>query len=67
MPLNLLYANGRDLAHPYFSPLFGDRPRGSRVHGRPVGRRRSNSRGHDARRLTQSIGLPNIIRTYSLA
>jgi monoterpene epsilon-lactone hydrolase len=24
MPINLLYANGRDLADPYLSPLFGD-------------------------------------------
>lgn len=24
MPVNLLYANGNDLAHPYLSPLFGD-------------------------------------------
>ncbi len=24
MPVNLLYANGHDLAHPYLSPLFGD-------------------------------------------
>lgn len=24
MPVNLLYANGEDLAHPYLSPLFGD-------------------------------------------
>jgi epsilon-lactone hydrolase len=24
MPVNLLYANGRDLRHPYLSPLFGD-------------------------------------------
>jgi acetyl esterase/lipase len=24
MPVNRLYANGRDLAHPYLSPLFGD-------------------------------------------
>ena len=24
MPVNLLYANGVDLAHPYLSPLFGD-------------------------------------------
>jgi acetyl esterase/lipase len=24
MPINRLYANGHDLAHPYLSPLFGD-------------------------------------------
>jgi epsilon-lactone hydrolase len=24
MPVNLLYANGHELAHPYLSPLFGD-------------------------------------------
>ena len=24
MPINLLYADGHDLAHPYLSPLFGD-------------------------------------------
>lgn len=24
MPVNLLYADGQDLAHPYLSPLFGD-------------------------------------------
>jgi acetyl esterase/lipase len=24
MPVNLLYANGQDLKHPYLSPLFGD-------------------------------------------
>ncbi|HKT53244.1 MAG TPA: alpha/beta hydrolase [Caulobacteraceae bacterium] len=24
MPVNLLYANGHDLSHPYLSPLFGD-------------------------------------------
>jgi epsilon-lactone hydrolase len=24
MPVNLLYANGHDLTHPYLSPLFGD-------------------------------------------
>ena len=24
MPVNLLYANGHDLRHPYLSPLFGD-------------------------------------------
>lgn len=24
MPINLLYANGADLSHPYLSPLFGD-------------------------------------------
>ncbi len=24
MPVNLLYANGQDLSHPYLSPLFGD-------------------------------------------
>jgi epsilon-lactone hydrolase len=24
MPVNRLYANGHDLAHPYLSPLFGD-------------------------------------------
>ena len=24
IPVNLLYADGRDLAHPYLSPLFGD-------------------------------------------
>jgi epsilon-lactone hydrolase len=24
MPVNLLYANGQDLGHPYLSPLFGD-------------------------------------------
>lgn len=24
MPVNLLYANGHDLAHPYLSPLFGE-------------------------------------------
>ncbi|TVV70947.1 alpha/beta hydrolase fold domain-containing protein, partial [Sphingomonas solaris] len=24
MPVNLLYADGHDLAHPYLSPLFGD-------------------------------------------
>jgi acetyl esterase/lipase len=24
MPVNLLYANGEDLTHPYLSPLFGD-------------------------------------------
>lgn len=24
MPVNLLYANGHDLGHPYLSPLFGD-------------------------------------------
>jgi acetyl esterase/lipase len=24
MPVNLLYADGHDLAHPYLSPVFGD-------------------------------------------
>ena len=28
MPVNLLYANGHDLAHPYLSPLFGDFTKG---------------------------------------
>ncbi|MDR7103265.1 alpha/beta hydrolase [Croceicoccus sp. BE223] len=28
MPLNLLYAGGHDLAHPYLSPLFGDFAKG---------------------------------------
>ncbi len=28
MPINLLYAGGHDLAHPYLSPLFGDFSRG---------------------------------------
>lgn len=28
MPVNLLYANGADLAHPYLSPLFGDFSKG---------------------------------------
>lgn len=28
MPVNLLYADGQDLAHPYLSPLFGDFGRG---------------------------------------
>ncbi len=28
MPINLLYANGHDLADPYLSPLFGDFSRG---------------------------------------
>lgn len=28
MPVNELYANGHDLAHPYLSPLFGDFTRG---------------------------------------
>ena len=28
MPVNLLYANGHDLRHPYLSPLFGDFTKG---------------------------------------
>jgi len=28
MPINLLYANGHDLRHPYLSPLFGDFTKG---------------------------------------
>jgi epsilon-lactone hydrolase len=28
MPVNLLYANGHDLRHPYLSPLFGDFSKG---------------------------------------
>jgi acetyl esterase/lipase len=28
MPVNLLYANGQDLRHPYLSPLFGDFAKG---------------------------------------
>jgi monoterpene epsilon-lactone hydrolase len=28
MPINLLYAAGHDLAHPYLSPLFGDFTKG---------------------------------------
>ena len=28
MPVNLLYANGHDLKHPYLSPLFGDFAKG---------------------------------------
>lgn len=28
MPLNLLYAGGHDLGHPYLSPLFGDFSKG---------------------------------------
>jgi acetyl esterase/lipase len=28
MPVNVLYANGHDLVHPYLSPLFGDFTRG---------------------------------------
>ncbi len=28
MPVNLLYANGQDLRHPYLSPLFGDFTKG---------------------------------------
>ena len=28
MPVNLLYANGHDLTHPYLSPLFGDFTKG---------------------------------------
>jgi acetyl esterase/lipase len=28
MPVNLLYADGHDLAHPYLSPLFGDFTKG---------------------------------------
>ncbi|RYE64672.1 MAG: alpha/beta hydrolase [Oxalobacteraceae bacterium] len=28
MPVNLLYANGHDLEHPYLSPLFGDFSKG---------------------------------------
>lgn len=28
MPVNLLYANGHDLSHPYLSPLFGDFSKG---------------------------------------
>ena len=28
MPVNLLYAAGHDLAHPYLSPLFGDFTKG---------------------------------------
>ncbi len=28
MPVNLLYANGHDLSHPYLSPLFGDFTKG---------------------------------------
>ena len=28
MPVNLLYADGHDLAHPYLSPLFGDFAKG---------------------------------------
>lgn len=28
MPINLMYANGEDLKHPYISPLFGDLKKG---------------------------------------